>query len=164
MLWLMNNCLIIIFYVPELIHHSHSSLFMQIHHQISVSRSHIREVFERKFDHIFEDIEFPSRTIPSDSGRLRQQAVQHLRLSNRFIYTRNDEGKFVNPFTSDYIKRSLYFLLFGKKPRFANLLESGQNINHHIIVVICTFVSILSTNIFDICVEVYPNSSDLYFL
>jgi len=99
-------------------------------------------MFEDKFDHIFEDIQFPSMSTPSDMTRQRQDAVQHLRKNYKFIYVKDDQGKFVRPFSSGYILRSLHYLLFGKKPRFGKLLQAGENLNNHAIAVVCTFVSI----------------------
>jgi hypothetical protein len=100
-----------------------------------------------KFDRIFEDVAFPSKKTTSKLNtsqimECRQNAVQPLRTNNKFIYEKDANGKFVNPFTSDYIKRSLHYMLFGKKPRFAGLLKSGEHINHHVVAVICTYVSI----------------------
>ena len=101
-----------------------------------------------KFDHIFEDIDFPSKKAtskltPSQMMQCRQNAVQPLRTNNKFIYEKDPSGKFVNPFQSNYIKRSLHYMLFGKKPRFPGLLRTGEHINHHAVAVICTYVSIL---------------------
>ena len=110
-------------------------------------------MFEKKFDHIFEDVEFPSKVSASDIMHSRQDSVQHLWQNNKFIYDKDESGKYINPFTSNYIKRSLFFLFFGKKPRFPNL--SAGIINHHVIAVVCTFVSffLLTFDIF------YKNSS-----
>lgn len=129
---------------PKLILYSqtHSLHFEQIHHQITVTRSHIREVFDCKFDHIFEDIEFPQNSTSAEMVKARQQSVQSLRLNNKFIYTKNEAGKLVHPFTSDYIKRSLNLLLFRKKRRFPRLLPKDVHLNLHVLAVICTYVSI----------------------
>jgi hypothetical protein len=118
-----------------------TTLLEKIYHQIAVSRSHIRELFEKKFDYIFEDIKFPETT-PAETARVRQDSVQPLRHNYKFIYVRDSSGKLTRPFASDYIKRSLYFLLCRKKPRFASVLAKGEHINHHTIAVVCTFVSI----------------------
>jgi hypothetical protein len=129
-------------YVLELFYLCSRTLLFQVHHQITVSRSHIREVFEAKYDLIFEDIKFPVRDKNADIIKQRQDVLQPLRANNKFIYSRGDNGKFVKPFTSQYIQKSLEFLLFGKKPRFAKILKSGEYINCHVIAVICTFVRI----------------------
>jgi len=85
-----------------------------------------------------------AKNTPAEKIRARQDAVQSLRTQNKFIYATQD-GKLVKPFYSDYIRRSLNFLLFRKKPRFPNVLR-GQHINHHTLAVVCTFVSTLFLN------------------
>src|SRR3954462_14788475 len=118
-------------------------IISQIHHQVTVSRSHIREVFESKCNHIFADTIFPSRTSKDENiGKKRQDAIQPLREKNKFIYSRED-GKYTKPFTSNYIQNALEFLIFSKKPRFKKLLTAGEYINHHVIAVVCTFVRIV---------------------
>jgi len=115
---------------------------LQLRHQISVVRSHIREVFDRKFENIFEGIKFEGQGQTKRAKQARQNAVQHLRERRRYIYIKDSSGKFVRPFTSLYIQRSLYFLFFRRHPRFGNIFGRDQHINHHTLAVVCTFVSV----------------------
>ena len=67
-------------------------------------RSHIREVFDKKFELIFDDIKFafPSSREDLEAKRARQDAVKHLRKGNRFVYQLDlsqKPPKLVKPFT-----------------------------------------------------------------
>jgi hypothetical protein len=98
-------------------------------------------VFVDKFDLIFSDVEFPHRITADKLAKARQDSVQFLAKKNKFIFWRVSNSKTLrHPFWSDYIQRSLYYLILKPNPRFPGLLKNSH-ITVNTIAVVCTFVS-----------------------